>query len=123
MLKPLLISIFIIISNIIQMEDHTKNQFIYEIKLFEQFKHKSKWQEKEHQTQKQHLDYLDSLTKEGVIEIAGIQSQGLTEQKGVILLTVKNYEEAHQIAMNDPSVKEGMMTVSIYSFTTYFKKK
>lgn len=98
-------------------------QFVYEIKLFEQFQHKSRWTDKEHQIQKEHLAYLDSLTKAGTIEMAGIQSQGLSDHKGIILLNVKDYEEARAIAINDPSVKDGMMTVSIFSFTTYFKKQ
>lgn len=104
------------------MNAQDKVQFIYEITLFEQFQHKSRWTEKEHQIQKEHLAYLDSLTKTGTIEMAGIQSQGLAEHKGIILLNVKDYEEANAVAANDPSVKDGMMTVSIYSFTTYFKR-
>ena len=107
----------------INMDAQNKIQFVYEIKLIEQFQHKSRWTDKEQQIQKAHLVYLDSLTKAGTIEMAGIQSQGLSEHKGIVLLNVKDYEEAKDIALNDPSVKEGMMTVSIYSFTTYFKKQ
>ena len=105
------------------MNAQNKTQFVYEIKLFEQFQHKSRWTDKEQQIQKEHLAYLDSLTKAGTIEMAGIQSQGLAEHKGIVLLNVKDYEDARNIATNDPSVKEGMMTVSIYSFTTYFKRQ
>ena len=104
------------------MNAQNKIQFVYEIKLFEQFQHKSRWTDKEQQIQKEHLAYLDSLTKVGTIEMAGIQNQGLAEHKGIVLLNVKDYEEARNIAINDPSVKEGMMTVNIYSFTTYFKR-
>lgn len=121
MLKEFLFSLLTFYS--INMNAQNKIQFIYEIKLFEQFQHKSRWTDKEHQIQKEHLAYLDSLTKAGTIEMAGIQSQGLSEHKGIILLNVKDYEEAKAIAMNDPSVKDGMMTVSIFSFTTYFKKQ
>lgn len=96
-------------------------QFIYELKIIEQFQHKSRWSEKEHQIYQEHFDYLDALTKSGNIEIAGIQSQGLQEHKGIILLNVKDYEEAKSIAINDPAVRDGMMTASIYPFTTYFK--
>jgi uncharacterized protein YciI len=121
MKKIFLLSLLILYS--INMSAQPKDQFVYEITLFEQFKHRSRWTEKEEQIQKEHLAYLDSLTKAGIIEMAGIQSQGLAEHKGFILLNVQNYEEAKSIALNDPSVKEGMMTVRIYPFTTYFKNK
>lgn len=119
MVKQFLFSIITFCS--IHMDTQTKVQFVYEIKLFEQVQHKSRWSEKENQIQKDHLAYLDSLTKAGTIEMAGIQSQGLADHKGIVLLNVKDYEEAKSIAMNDPSVKQGMMAVSVYPFTTYFK--
>ncbi|CCG53607.1 Hypothetical protein precursor [Flavobacterium indicum GPTSA100-9 = DSM 17447] len=103
------------------MNAQNKIQFVYEIKLYEQFQHKSRWSEKEHQIQEKHLVYLDSLSKAGTIEMAGIQNQGFADHKGIILLNVNDFEEAKSIALNDPSVKEGMMTMSIYTFTTYYK--
>ena len=119
MLKILLVSLLTFYS--ISMNAQNKVHIIYEIKRFEQFQHKSRWTEKEGHVQKEHLAYLDSLTKAGTIEMAGIQSHGSAEHKGVVLLNVQNHEEAKNIPLNDPSVKEGMMTVSTYSFTTHFK--
>lgn len=97
--------------------------FIYEITLFDQYKHQSMWTEKEHEIQKEHIAYLDSLTKAGSLQLAGIADQGLAQHTGFIVLTTDSYKEAKNIALNDPSVKGGMMSVSLRPITIYFKQK
>jgi uncharacterized protein YciI len=95
--------------------------FLYEITLFKQFQHKSMWSEREYKIQNEHIAYLDSLTKSGSLQIAGIIDQDLENHTGIIILTTNNYEEAQSIALNDPSVKEGMMSVVIRPINIYFK--
>lgn len=58
--------------------------------------------------------YLDSLTIKGTIEIAEIQNQRLFNHKEIIILNVNNYDDTKNIAMNDPSVKKGMINAIIY---------
>ena len=97
--------------------------FMYEITLFEQFKNPANWSEKEKNIQQQHVIYLDSLTKNGRIEIAGIADLSLENQTGIIILSVENYEQAEEVVLNDPSVKEGMMHARIKPINIYFRKE
>lgn len=96
--------------------------FLYEIHLFEKYQHRSKWTDKEYEIQKQHVSYLDSLTKKGIIQLAGIVDEGLKDHKGIIILSTNSYQEAKKIALEDPSVKKGMMNVSIHPIHIYFKR-
>ena len=108
---------------LINMQAQVQKTFLYEISLYESFRHSSSWSEKEHQIQKEHINYLDSLTKENKLQIAGIVEQGLEGHTGLILLTTNSYEEAQEIALNDPSVKKGMMSARIRPVTIYFRKE
>lgn len=101
----------------------TKKTFIYELTLYEQYKNPSNWGNKEKKTQQEHISYLDSLTNAGKLEIAGIIDQGLDNQSGFIILTIDSYEQAHEIVLNDPSVKKGMMSAKLRPVNIYFKRK
>lgn len=97
--------------------------FIYEIVLYEPFKNKSLWTDRERDIQVRHLTYLDSLTKKGVLEIAGIVDPYLENQTGLIILSVDTYEQAQHIVVEDPSVKEGMMSARLRPIHIYFRKE
>ena len=88
-----------------------------------EFKHQSSWSKTEHEIQKKHIEYLATLTKSGSLQLAGITNQGLEDHTGFIILTTESYEEANSIAQNDPSVKEGMMSVKLNPVNIYFKKE
>ena len=77
----------------------------------------------EKKTQQDHLSYLTRLTESGKLEIGGIIDQNLGNQLGIIILNVDTYEQANEIVLNDPSVKEGMMSGRIRPLNIYFKNK
>lgn len=95
--------------------------FIYEITLFERFKHQSMWTEREHKIHQAHIEYLDSLTRNRTLLLAGITDQGMVDHQGMIILQTDSYEEAWDIIQKDPSVKKGMMSARIRPFQIYFK--
>ena len=103
------------------MSAQVQQTFLYEITLFDQFKHKSMWTEREHHIQKEHIAYLDSLTKNGISQLAGIIDQDLENHTGIIILKTDSYDMAKEIAANDPSVKKGMMSVRLRPIHIYFK--
>jgi|GEM_PF-3796849 len=105
------------------MSAQVQQTFLYEITLLKQFQHQSMWTEREHSIQKDHIAYLDSLTQNGDLQIAGIIDQNLEDHKGIIILKTDNYKKAKEIATNDPSVKEGMMSVQLRPIHVYFKAK
>ena len=120
-MKYLLFSLITLSS--VQMNAQNQKTFLYEITLFDQFKHPSMWTEREHNIQTQHIAYLDSLSKSGALQIAGIMDQGLENHTGLIILETDDYETAKTIASNDPSVKKGMMSVRLKPIHIYFKPK
>jgi len=105
------------------MSAQVQQTFLYEITLLDPFKHPSMWSDRAVDIQKKHLEYLESLTQNGMLSLAGIVDQGLEDQMGLILLTTDSYEKAKSIALNDPSVKEGMMSVRLRPIHIYFKEK
>lgn len=94
--------------------------FMYEITRFDQFKHQAMWSEKEHAIQKRHIAYLEALTLEGKLRLAGIVDQDLEGHTGFIILTTGSFDEARAIASDDPAVKEGMMAVAVRPVQLYF---
>lgn len=115
----LLIITLLSINNMAQAQ----KTFMYEITLFEQFRNPINWSEKEKNIQKEHISYLDSLTRNGKIAIAGIVDQSLENQTGLIILSVDNYEQAEEILLNDPSIKKGMMSARLKPINIYFRKE
>lgn len=120
--KKLLFTVFILNLPFTIMAQNNSS-YLYELKLRTQFAHQNNWTEKEKFIQNQHIQYLDSLTKKGVLEMGGIIDQGLENHLGVVILNVHSFEEARKIALNDPSVKEGMMTAHIRPLQIYFRRK
>ncbi|RNC86420.1 MAG: hypothetical protein ED556_09015 [Winogradskyella sp.] len=102
------------------MEAQKRETFLYDLELIEKFKTKSQWTDKEHEIQKAHVNYLDSLTNSRKIFLAGIKEQGLKHHTGLVILNVSNYEEAFKIVQNDPSIKTGMMVGHIKKINIYF---
>lgn len=100
-----------------------QSTFIYELTLFDQYKHKSMWSEREHDIQQAHVSYLDSLEKSGKLLIAGITDQNLEDHKGFVILNMDNYDNAFEHMQNDPSIKEGMMKGKLRPMNIYFKKQ
>lgn len=105
------------------MSAQVQKTFIYEITLYEQFKNTANWGEKEQTIQQEHIAYLDSLTQAGKLQMAGIIDQGLENHEGFIMLNTSSFEEAYEIAQNDPSIKKGMMSVKLRPVNIYFKEE
>jgi len=118
-MKSLLSIILLTLTTSIMAQQKT---FIYEITLYEQYKNSVNWSEKEKEIQQEHIVYLDSLTKSGHLQLAGIIEQGLENQTGFIILTTSDYDKAMEIVQNDPSVKKGMMSVILRPVNIYFKE-
>ena len=104
------------------MAAQVQKTYLYELTLYEQFRHRSMWGEREHHIQKEHIAYLETLTETNELEIAGIIGQGFEDHIGIIILTTENYEEAKSIALNDPAVKKGMMSARLRPISIYFAK-
>ena len=65
--------LFILSLTTISMSAQIQQTFLYEITLFDRYKHKSMWTEREHNIQKEHIAYLDivfSLRPHGLVYVS-----------------------------------------------------
>ena len=119
MKKLLFLNLILISSSMLAQKQST---FIYELTLFDQYKHRAMWTDRERDIQQQHVSYLNSLEASGELLIAGIMDQNLEEHTGFVMLTIESHEKAFEIVQNDPSVKEGMMSARLRPVNIYFLK-
>ncbi|MDW3193762.1 MAG: YciI family protein [Cytophagales bacterium] len=105
----------------INMLAQKQSTFVYELTLFESYKHRSMWTDREHNIQQEHVAYLDSLEREGKLLIAGIIDQNLENHSGFVMLQTEDYQEAFELVQQDPSIKEGMMSAKLRPINIYFK--
>lgn len=100
-----------------------ESTFIYELTLYDQYKHRAMWSEKEREIQQQHVAYLDSLEKNGDLLMAGIIDQNLDGHTGFVILSTDSYKKAFEIVQGDPSIREGMMAARLRSMNIFFKSE
>ena len=65
------------------------------------------------QIQAAHLAHLDSLSKIGVLDIAGPFGDD-SEVRGILILRVPSLEEAKALCMADPAVKAKRLAVEVH---------
>jgi uncharacterized protein YciI len=70
----------------------------------------------EEQTISEHFTYLKSLTEAGVVPLAGRTLNTDHSCFGIVILTARSEEEARQIMLNDPAVKQRVMLAELYPF-------
>jgi len=66
-MKRLLIPFFILTS--LTMLAQKQSTFIYELTLFESYKHRAMWTDRQREIQQEHVSYLDSLEEQGALII------------------------------------------------------
>ncbi len=94
--------------------------FVYELTLFESYRHRALWTEREHAIQKEHVAYLDSLEESGALLLAGIVDQNLENHTGFVILRTPEYAQASEIVQHDPSIREGMMSARLRPINIFF---
>jgi uncharacterized protein YciI len=67
------------------------------------------------QIQKEHMDNISKMSKEGTLSIAG-PFGGKGELRGIFILNCKTKEEAEKLAAEDPAVKSGRLTAEVYEW-------
>lgn len=64
----------------------------------------------------QHFAYLQDLTDDGVVLLAGRTLNTDPSSFGIIILTAGSEKEARQIMQNDPAVRQQVMRAELYPF-------
>lgn len=90
--------------------------FIYILKLNGKFKKEKNWSEVQTQTVCAMIDYLEKLSLDGKVHMAGRTNYKYNHpsQFGIVLLEVSSEKEAIEIMRNDPAVKSKLMSAEIH---------
>lgn len=79
---------------------------------------RSQTKEEGEKIQAAHLNYLDSLWKDGKLILNGPFATD-TEMRGMSIYVVDSEEEALKLANNDPAVKAGRLIIDLHPWWTY----
>jgi uncharacterized protein len=115
----LLMSVFVTsLSGMAQskVDKKEKLHYIYVLSLSHKFKKEKNWTEVQNQTMCAMIDYLEKLSSEGTVHLAGRTdyAYGHPSNFGIVLLEVNSEEDAKSIMMNDPAVKSKLMSATLH---------
>jgi uncharacterized protein YciI len=65
-----------------------------------------------------HFNYLKRLTDEGVVILAGRTQNTDYSSFGIVLLNAETIEEAREIMLNDPAVKNNVFRAELFPYKT-----
>ena len=63
-----------------------------------------------------HLGYLERLSEEAVVLLAGRTQTADRSSFGIVILTADSESEAEEIVANDPAVKHGLMDARLFPY-------
>lgn len=93
-----------------------KLQFLYQLKLIPSLLQEENWTEKENAIVQHHFEVLQNLQKEGTLLLAGRTLNMDSKGFGLVILEVNSEEEAIELMVNDPAVKEGIMEATLFPY-------
>jgi len=100
-----------------------KKQFIYVIKLTEKYWQESSWDQEASNTIQVHFKHLQDMLAEGKLILAGRTEVEPDKTFGICIFEADSFEEAKEIAENDPAVKAGIMTAEIFPYKVALMRK
>jgi uncharacterized protein YciI len=71
----------------------------------------------------QHFAYMEELTEKGVVVLVGRTLNTDETSFGMTIFEAEDAAAARQIMEDDPAVKSGMMTATLYPFRTSFNRE
>jgi uncharacterized protein YciI len=91
------------------------NLFLYKIQPVRPEMLTGETPEEEH-TISEHFTYLKGLTEAGVVLLAGRTLNTDYSSFGIVVFTAGSEEEARQVMLNDPAVKQRVMRAELYPY-------
>ena len=93
-----------------------KLQFLYQLKLIPSLLEETNWTDQENKIVQNHFEELQRLQKIGKLILAGRTLDMDSSGFGIVILEVDSEEEARMLMENDPAVKEGIMTATLFPY-------
>ena len=69
----------------------------------------------------EHARYIEALAMQGVVELAGRTQNTDATAFGIVILNAASETAARQIMLDDPAVKEGVMSASLFPYRVAFR--
>ncbi|MES2619354.1 MAG: YciI family protein [Bacteroidota bacterium] len=93
-------------------------QFMYVLRLTEQYRNEANWTEETKETVSQHFNYLKGLYENGVMKLVGKTDYDVAhdENRGFAIFEADSMEKANYIMNNDPCIVKGVMTAKLHPF-------
>ena len=97
-------------------------QFIYILQLKPKYTEHKNWTEDTNRIVGEHFNYLKSLHEEGVVKFVGKTDYDIdhTDNRGISIFEATDLDAANKIMLNDPCIKNGVMTAVIHPFKIVF---
>lgn len=99
-----------------------KEQFIYRIQPVRKEMLSKGYTPEEERTILKHRDYIDGLTRRGIVKLAGRTRTTGPESFGIVILESENLETARGLMNEDPAVSEGVMLAELFPFHVAFER-
>ena len=93
-----------------------RQQYIYFLKLIPSLLEESNWTDKEHDIVSEHFQALQNLKAEGKLILAGRTMNMDETTVGIAVFEADSVEEAKEIMENDPAIKKGIMTGTLFPY-------
>lgn len=77
---------------------------------------KTEDKEKLNELFKGHMDNINRLAKDGKLIVAGPLKKNDKNYRGIFILNAKNLEEANELLLSDPAIKEKVFEVEIFEW-------
>lgn len=88
---------------------------IYVLKVIERLIQNDAWTDDDNQIVSEHFQKLVELKDEGILVMAGRTTHEGPSSFGIVVLNA-DYETSHDLMLNDPAVKKGIMTAELYPY-------
>ena len=66
-----------------------------------------------------HVNYLEDLTREGVVLVFGRTQNNDSSTFGIVIFRAESEDAARSIMNNDPAVKKGIMRAELFPYKAY----
>jgi len=99
-----------------------KLHFIYILKLSPQYEDSGAWSDQTSTIIQEHFNRMSMLAQNGVVKHFGRTpfSAGHSDLFGVCVLEAQDEDAALELMLDDPTVREGIMTARLFPYKSYF---
>lgn len=90
--------------------------YIYVLKLIERLENVDNWNDDDNSTVSEHFRHLLTLRDKGILLLAGKTAGNDHNTFGVVIFHAASFEEAESIMLQDPAIKNRIMTGKLWEY-------